>query len=527
MSGIFLDPFFWAVISLFGVLGATAAVNTRYGKKFPWFGILAAGLFILGRFILVLPIIPQPRFEPSLWSYLGAALFGVAAAVFLYPGFKTQPLIMSQQNFKLRTKGLYSIVRHPAYLGEILLSFSISLLFRSIIGVLLVPIWWAAFVLHIIHEEERLELELGPYYLEYKAHVRGRIIPIPPFDLASTYTKYPFKNLVFKGGGVKGSAYLGAIKALYENGIIEQIERVAGSSAGAITATLLCFNRDLETINTMMATLNYQMVPQLRSEADTKEPVWLPRFIGKEVTRLSSDMDAVQRLISKFGWYSSEYFYNWLKTIIAENCNGNPLATFSEFRECGHKDLFIIATNLSGLEVSVFSFETTPNLPVADAVRMSMSIPLFFESIPFNGKHSTKEDIHVDGGVLLNYPIHLFDHSKYSEKNLWYKNGVNWETLGFYLYAYQDQISNNPQILNFKDYVSHLYECYNISLQLTEIDNNQIDKRRTVVINTLDVKSTEFNLQPGDARYQNLIDEGYQATSKYLQDYRHPSFKFN
>jgi len=527
MKEISLNPFFWAIISLFGILCATAAVNTKYGKKYRWFGIISVSLFTIGRFVLVLPVIPQPRFHEGIWVYISALIFAITAIIFLIPGIKFQPLILSQQQFQLKTDGLYRIVRHPAYLGEILLSLAISIYFRSIIGIAFVPIWWAAFILHIIHEEERLELEIGPFFLEYKSHVKGRIIPIPPIDFSNSYAKYPFKNLVFKGGGVKGTAYLGAIKALYENDIIDQIERVAGSSAGAITATLLCFNKDFQSITAMMNSLNYQMVPQLKTEFESKEPVWLPKFIGKEVLKLSSDVEAVQRLISRYGWYSSEYFYNWLKSVIAENCNGNPLATFQDFQNCGFKDLYIIATNASKLDVAIFSHEITPQMPVADAVRMSMSIPLFFESMQYNGSQIGLGEIYVDGGVLLNYPIHIFDGEAYSKDNVWYRNGINWETLGFYLYAYPNQIAENESIANFKDFISHLYECYNISLQLSEVDNNHIDKRRTVVINTLNVKATEFNLNNSDLRYQNLINEGFEATTQYLKEFRRPSIKFN
>ena len=52
-------------------------------------------------------------------------------------------------------------------------------------------------------------------------------------------TEYQFHNLVFEGGGVKGIAYAGALEVLQEKGILPLIERVAGTSAGAITAALL------------------------------------------------------------------------------------------------------------------------------------------------------------------------------------------------------------------------------------------------------------------------------------------------
>jgi len=53
---------------------------------------------------------------------------------------------------------------------------------------------------------------------------------------------YPFRNLVFEGGGVKGVAYVGALATLEEKGILEQIQRVGGTSAGAINAVLLALD---------------------------------------------------------------------------------------------------------------------------------------------------------------------------------------------------------------------------------------------------------------------------------------------
>src|SRR5699024_7257619 len=53
-----------------------------------------------------------------------------------------------------------------------------------------------------------------------------------------------FENLVFEGGGVKGIAYAGAIAVLEKNGVLADIRRVAGTSAGAIMACLLALGAD-------------------------------------------------------------------------------------------------------------------------------------------------------------------------------------------------------------------------------------------------------------------------------------------
>jgi NTE family protein len=519
MFGFVLNPFFWAGISLLGLLGANTAVNTRFGKRFRLFAQLSGFLFTIGRVILVLPFIPQPRLPQNDSYFIIGMLVGIFSLIFIIPSIISQPLIAPVKNKDFKTGGMYSIVRHPFYLGEILFSFSLSLIFHSIIGLALTPIWWVALQFHIIHEEENLEKEFGPFYLEYKKRVKGRIIPIPPIKFDTSIPTYPFRNLVFRGGGMKSTAYTGALAVLEERGILQQIKRVAGSSAGAITATLVSFNLNYADTLKLIESLDFKQVPQLRSENKENEPEWLPKFIGKEITKITGDFEAVQRLMTKYGWYSSEYFSLWLKNIIAQHCEGNPDATFLDFQRLGHKDLYVISANMSKLEVAVFSADTTPDFPVANAVRMSMSIPLYFEVIRFNGKVFGEGDYYVDGGILKNYPLHIFDHPKFKGNNIWYENGINWETLGFYLYTNAELVAKSKKIESFKDFISHLYESYNISLQIAEIDNNPIDQRRSVKINTLGISSTDFHLSKKDQKFIDLVDEGKKATRNYLDNF--------
>ena len=47
---------------------------------------------------------------------------------------------------------------------------------------------------------------------------------------------YSYENLVIEGGGVRGIAFGGTLQKLEELGVLPNIRRVIGSSAGAITA---------------------------------------------------------------------------------------------------------------------------------------------------------------------------------------------------------------------------------------------------------------------------------------------------
>ncbi len=63
---------------------------------------------------------------------------------------------------------------------------------------------------------------------------------------------FPFKNLVFEGGGVKGIAFVGAMKVLKKEEILQNINRVGGTSAGSINAVLFAAGfSNQETLNVL------------------------------------------------------------------------------------------------------------------------------------------------------------------------------------------------------------------------------------------------------------------------------------
>lgn len=55
--------------------------------------------------------------------------------------------------------------------------------------------------------------------------------------LSFSQQNYTYKNLVLEGGGIRGLAYPGALQVLEGKGVLKNINRVAGTSAGAIIAT--------------------------------------------------------------------------------------------------------------------------------------------------------------------------------------------------------------------------------------------------------------------------------------------------
>lgn len=166
---------------MFGLVGANAVVSGKRLGKFPLYGGIVVILFDLGRLMLVLPFCPQPRFEfYNLHQVIGGIIFTLGL-ICCIPSFVIRPITSPDKRIKLQTTGFYAYTRNPIYLGEILWCLGWAIIFRSSIGLALVPVWWIALLIHIVIEEDSMERELGHEYVEYKNKVKGRIIPFLPF----------------------------------------------------------------------------------------------------------------------------------------------------------------------------------------------------------------------------------------------------------------------------------------------------------------------------------------------------------
>lgn len=338
---------------------------------------------------------------------------------------------------------------------------------------------------------------------------------------------YPFRNLVLQGGGVRAFAYHGMLRVLEEKGILPQIERVGGSSAGAITAMLLSFRHDAQTTIDLFNSFDFQRVTV--RENDTDAPVMEMRTrasIESRLRRVRQNANALNRLLWHYGWYSYDYPQQWLHEVIAAHCDGNPRATFREFLARGFRDLYVVVTNISRHRPEIFSAETTPDVAVADAVIMSGLIPLYFEAVQFDGQRFGRGDYYADGGVMYNYPLHIFDQARYAKNPGNFRYGVNWETLGCRLVRPQEHEEKRHEITNIMDYVQNVFEAMADAQQVIHA-NNPPDRLRTINIPDCGVSTTDFHIVPAkDPIYWEMVQAGEQAARAYLDDYRLPTDRF-
>jgi NTE family protein len=134
-----------------------------------------------------------------------------------------------------------------------------------------------------------------------------------------------------------------------------------------------------------------------------------------------------------------------------------------------------------------------------------MSIPLFFASRTF------ENDVFVDGGVLNNYPITLFDDPRYNPNIS--PGGPNPETLGFYL---SKHVVEPYKITDLEQYIGNLFEAI-LDVQDDALWNDPDNLNRTVCINNLGIQTTDFNISTEQRKA--LIKKGHEATANYLRAY--------
>ena len=218
----------------------------------------------------------------------------------------------------------------------------------------------------------------------------------------------------------------------------------------------------------------------------------------------------------------------------------NRASTFAEIsaqkEKKGFRDIYVVGTNLSTHFSEVFSVEKTPDVLLAEAVRISMSIPLFFTS-----RRSARGDVYVDGGVLNNYPVKLFDRERYidEEKNkrrtAYYEEhnqrlaseGIhiskyvfNRQTLGFRLDSgqeigmFRDQKEPvHSEIKNFRGFAKNL--IFTLLDQQNQQHIHSDDWQRTIYIDASAAQTTEFNLT--DEKKTALIEAGRKGVKEYFE----------
>lgn len=311
------------------------------------------------------------------------------------------------------------------------------------------------------------------------------------------------KNLLFEGAGIRGIAYAGAIEELERSNILKGVERVGGTSAGAITALII--------------SLGY-------SSKEMKEIIYNTNFKQFNDGKLSI-AGGLHRMNKFYGWYQGKKFEKWLSQLIQAK-TGNADCTFEELHQQGYKELYVTATCLNQQKVIVFSHLTYPNMKVKDAVRISMSIPLYFKSVWIDkegrvlrkGEDTYHADLVIDGGMKANFPITIFDTIAVDSSGNKIRS-ANIHTLGIRIDSdtqiQLDKTSKELESFEINSFGDYLQASYVFMLEsLNRESLTSADWKRSISVSSSNISPLLKKLSP--AQKNQLIENGKKAMREYF-----------
>jgi predicted acylesterase/phospholipase RssA len=311
---------------------------------------------------------------------------------------------------------------------------------------------------------------------------------------------YYFSNCwaVFEGGGVRASAFAGAFAEATESGM--SFSKVAGTSAGALTASLIAAGATPEYIDDHLSRTNFAdfLVPPISEEGPFRGRRLLRCLRLLTFGRLRSAIT----LAIYSGLYSSRGVQIWVEERLKELLSKRIPDVLT--RPVRFEDmpipLDLVAADILHGQPKHWSKEETPRDSVSKAVRCSCSIPFFFQAV------KDGSDICVDGGTLSNLPSFLF-----SNKNPRNAGRFSARIIAFRLN--QTASGDKDKLNGIVDFTSAVANT--VVSGHTAIEMSMQPTVYTIAINTGATKATDFaGITPQDRR--RLYDSGRDAVKQFV-----------
>jgi NTE family protein len=290
-------------------------------------------------------------------------------------------------------------------------------------------------------------------------------------------------DAVFAGGGVKAFAFVGAVEAAEERKL--SFTRIAGTSAGAIIAALLMAGYTSKELHRLLDQLD---VVKMKDERMSFLPLPVAKWIN---------------LYFRLGLYKGDQLEAWLQDVLAEK-------GIRRFADLPSGSLRVIVSDITQGRMVVLpddlpKYKYDPGaFSVAKAIRMSCSIPYFFEPVKLNDRSVKKKLFYmVDGGLLSNFPMWLFKDGS--------QGGWRRPVIGFQLAPRLDE--RPPAVINNAvDMYKALFETMTSAHDIRYISEKHA--KNVVFIPVEDIKSTDFSLTTEEK--QHMVQLGREKTTAFL-----------
>ena len=336
-------------------------------------------------------------------------------------------------------------------------------------------------------------------------------------------------DLALEGGGVKGIAIVGAVSVLSEAGY--RFARVAGTSAGAIAATLIAAiskaDKPMSSLKRYLDSLSFtNFMPEGK----------IHHFLDHRLGKAGGELADAAILSHRMGLYPGAYLAEWLAPILGDDLG---IRTFADLRIEPQDDPGMSLPPTRRYRLVVHTSDVTRGelvqLPwdynyygrdrdtqdVVSAVRASMSIPFFFEPVTFDAlaadvdvprpgggvvrtHYEAGTVTWVDGGMLRNFPIDAFERIDGAPPR--------WPTIGIKLSSLQTSFGASAAATT-----TYRLARACLGTMMNEWDAYNVDQStaaRTIFVDNAGLTATDFDLTA--AQQNELFLNGVTAATAFV-----------
>jgi predicted acylesterase/phospholipase RssA len=270
-----------------------------------------------------------------------------------------------------------------------------------------------------------------------------------------------FSSIVIAGGANKVLAVIGIIRFLEEHDMLKHLINLVGTSAGAILCAFIALKYTTEEI------IDFFKVNMCEDD---------------EIRRLSSA--DIFNVLSTYGLFSGDNLNIFIKRIIIKKLGPqHEHITFIDFAKLTGKNMVVCVSNLTKERAEYWSVDTTPNKPIALALRASCSIPILFKPVVVD------QEYYIDGALYDNFPVNYFSEAKLSRDIL----AVNIKSKGY------------QACDNFLNYVKFLVASVHNKLTTQTIED--------------DIHQNTINLEFDDETWFHLFDASITIPISKVREY--------
>ena len=284
----------------------------------------------------------------------------------------------------------------------------------------------------------------------------------------------PPKRICLSGGGIRATAFLGALEVLETNGLLRSVKEYIGVSAGALICYGLVLGYTVQELKKLCMEFDFALIR-------------------------SVDPESAMGFMDEFGFDKGENLRRFLESLLKQK-NLAPETTFEEFslQKPNGPTLRCFATDLNVCMPREFSVALTPTVKLTDALLATMSLTFYFTPVldPLTGHYLT------DGGVLHNYPMAFLT----PEERI--------HSLGL---MFSNDHAENTSITDFYDFLHQLFAC--VYMPRTRKILSEA-KHNTIVLPHGDYPS--WNFEATKEEKANLMKAAAEATEVFLSVKNHP-----